>query len=63
MSIPLQPRRSSQNAPVLLFPLIAELELRRAGLQLLSPVGLLCRAFCKPHAPDARQSGITAQMK
>lgn len=45
-----QPEHSSAAVS----PLITELELKRAGLELLNPVGLLCRAFCSPHIPDSR---------
>lgn len=49
--LPAAQEEQPEHSSAAISPLITELELKRAGLELLNPVGLLCRAFCNLHIP------------
>lgn len=50
--LPAAQQEQPEHSRAAVSPLITELELKRAGLKLLNPVGLLCRAFFNLHTPQ-----------
>lgn len=62
--LPSAQEEQPEHSSAAIFPLIKELELKRAGLELSNPVGLFAGLFPTSTLPlPARQSSITAQMK